>query len=402
MTQAIHTEPSEAGNRWLVGTLGIAWAIVLALALVGFSRANILPEGPDEWSYDWRTLLFSPTAKAPSREIAVLLIDEDTLADYDYVSPIDRGFMATLLRAIDASSPKAIGLDFIYDRKSEPAKTQTLIDTIRTVKAPIVFGAIDLRIQSLRDEIKYQEDFIARTGREAGHVFFARDVNKLKIADQVVRYMGERAPAPPDRKSLAQLLAEKSGRTIVEPDTNYIAWELPPPGDDLFPTFRIPRHAPGSGADAVLPQSWRAALKGRIVLVGGAFQDRDRHLTPLSIWDGEKMPGVLIQAQILSQLLDGRAIRSLSWPHEAILLTIVALVGFAVSRRLTARRYDWLLYFVGLGALLLTGVGFFWQASVIAPSTTLFFAWTLGVTGGHYARNVLHRVRSGASLRSKA
>ena len=153
----------------------------------------------------------------------------------------------------------------------------------------------------------------------------------------------------------------------------------------------------------MLPQSWRAALKGRIVLVGGDFQDRDRHLTPLSIWDGEKMPGVLVQAQILSQLLDGRAIRSLGWLHEAMLLTIVALAGFAVSRRLCkVTRYDWLLYFVGLGALMLIGIGFFWQASVIVPSTTLFFAWTLGVTGGHYARNVLHRMHLGASLRSEA
>lgn len=397
MTEAVHTEAAGAVNKWLIGALGVMWAMVLALALVGFSRAGMLPEGPDEWSYDWRTLLFSPTAKAPSREIAVLLIDEDTLADYDYVSPIDRGFMATLLRAIDASNPKAVGLDFIYDRKSEEAKTQKLVDAIRAVKAPIVFGAIDLRIRALKDEIKYQEDFITRTGREAGHVFFARDVNKLKIADQVVRYMGERAPAPPDRKSLAQLLAEKSGRVIAEPPTPYIAWELPPPGDDLFPTFRIPRHAPGSGPDAVLPPSWRAALRDRIVLVGGAFQDRDRHLTPLSIWDSEKMPGVLIQAQILSQLLDGRAIRSLSWPHELILLAIVALVGFAASRRLKVSRYDWLLYFVGLGALMLIGIGFFWQASVIAPSTTLFFAWTLGVTGGHYARNMLHRLYPGVS-----
>jgi adenylate cyclase len=401
MSEAVETE-GNGGSKWLIAVLGVIWAVILALALVGFSRAGALPEGPDEWSYDWRTLLFSPTAKTPSRRVAVLLIDEDTLADYDYVSPVDRGMMATLVRAIDAAGPKAIGLDFIFDRKSEAAKTQGLIDAIRSVQAPIVFGAIDLRLRGVKDEIKYQEDFIARTGREAGHVFFARDINKLKIADQVVRYMGERAPAPPDRKSLAQLLAEKSGRLIAEPDTNYIAWELPPPGDDLFPTFRIPRHAPGSGPDVILPPSWRAALKDRIVLVGGAFQDRDRHLTPLSIWDGEKMPGVMIQAQILSQLVEGRSIKTLSWQHEVILLTIVALIGFAVSRRLRVQRYDWLLYFIGLGALLLIGIGFFWQASVIAPSTTLFFAWTLGVTGGHYVRSLLHRLQLAGSVGSEA
>jgi CHASE2 domain-containing sensor protein len=393
MTGAVHTEGAAAGSKWPIVVLGMVWAAALAVALVGLSRAGALPEGPDEWSYDWRTLLFSPTAKTPSKEIAVLLIDEETLADYDYLSPVDRGFMATLLQAVDAASPRAIGVDFIFERRSEEGKTQKLIDTIRTVKAPIVFGAIDLRIRSLKDEIKYQEDFIARTGREAGHVFFARDITKFKIADQTVRYMGERAPAPPDRKSFAQLLAEKSGRTIAEPATPYIFWMLPPPGDDLFPTFRVPRHAPGSGPDTVLPPSWRNALKGRIVLIGGGFPDRDRHLTPLSIWDGEKMPGVMIQAQILSQLLDGRSIRALGWPLELMLLMVVALIGFLISQSLGGKRYDLVFYVIGLGALLAIGILFFWQASVIAPSTTLFFAWTLGITGGHYAHGVLQRLQ---------
>ena len=394
MTQAIETERSALSRKWLVSLIGIVWAGVLAFALAGFSQAGLLPEGPDEWTYDWRTLLFSPTADGPRKDIAVVVIDDDSMADYDYVSPIDRGFMATLVRALDAAEPRAIGLDFIYDRKSEPDKTEALIGAIHDVKAPIVFGAVDLRIRSLqKDNLNYQEDFIAKTGREAGHVFFARDVQKLTIADQVVRYMGERAPAPPDRKSLAQLLAEKSGGIPSEPETPYITWLLAPGSSDLFPLFRVPRHEPGSGPDVILPASWRAALKDRVVLVGGAFRDRDRHLTPLSIWDGQKIPGVLIQAQILAQLLDGRSIHEIGWMSELILLAAVAFLGFLCGQQQRLKRYDWLLYFLGLAALILAGIVLFWGYSVIIPSTTLFFAWTLGITGGHYARGGLQRLQ---------
>lgn len=373
--------------RLLTTLLGALWAVAAAFGLVTLSENNALPEGPDEWTYDWRTLFFSPTVDQPRRDIALLLIDEESMADYDYISPVDRGMMATLVRALDAAGPKAIGLDFIYDRKSEDAKTQDLIGAIKNAKAPIVFGAIDKRVRGFSEEsFKYQEDFIANAGREAGHVFFALEKEKLKIGDQVVRYMGERLPSPPSRKSLAQLLAERgSNGNVAEPATPYIAWLLPPPGGDLFPLFRVPRHKPGSPPEAILPQSWRAALKDRIVLIGGNFVDRDKHLTPLSVADGAKIPGVMIQAQILAQLLDGRSIQKLLRLDELILLAVVCFVGFLFSRKWRIKRFDMILYIAGLGVLILLGIILFYGFSIIAPSTTLFFAWTLGVTGGHYA-----------------
>ncbi len=395
MTEAVQVTDAAPRRPRLMMLLGILWAGLVAFGLVVLSEANALPEGPDEWTYDWRTLFFSPSADEPRRDIALLIIDEQSMADYDYVSPVDRALVAKLLRALNTAGPKAIGLDFIYDRKSEEAKTQELIDSIRGVSAPIVFGAIDLRVRGFRDEtLDYQENFIARTGKDAGHVFFAREKEKLKIGDQVVRYMGERSPSPPNCKSFAQLLAEKVGGVSEEPATPYISWLLPPPGDDLFPLFRVPRHQPGSPPDVILPPSWRQALKDRIVLIGGDFIDRDKHLTPLSIADGAKMPGVMVQAQILAQLLDGRSIYTFPPAAEMILLAVVCLVGFLANRRWRQlKRYDLFLYVGGIAVLILGGIVLFAGFRIIAPSTTLFFAWTLGVTGGHYASRILKGAR---------
>nr|MBX2805718.1 CHASE2 domain-containing protein [Hyphomicrobiales bacterium] len=250
------------------------------------------------------------------------------------------------------------------------------------------------RVRGFSEEnFEFQQTFISETGRDAGHVFFARKEEPLKIGDQVVRFMGEDSPEPPNLPSFAQLVAEKAGIRAEIPETPYISWLLPPAGDDLFTLFRIPRHQPGSSPDVILPESWRAALKDKIVLIGGDFVARDKHLTPLSILDGARLPGVMVHAQILAQLIDGREIRTIGWTSELVLLLVVAFAGYLFSQRWQIKKYDWILYFVGIFALGTLGIVMFFAYSLIVPSTTLFFAWTLGVTGGHYLPDLMKESR---------
>jgi CHASE2 domain-containing sensor protein len=397
MTGAVYREEHLPRRPALAIFMGVVWSVMVAFALIGLSRAELLREGPDDWTYDWRTLFFSPVADEARQDIAIILIDEQSMAEYDYLSPIDRGLVASLLRGLDQARPRAIGVDFIYDRKSEEAKTQTLIEAMRSVGAPLIIGAIDGRVKGYGEEnLKFQEAFLSRAGLDAGHVFFAREEDKLKIGDQTVRFMGERSTSPPYRESFAKVLAGKAGVRVSEPATRYISWLLPPPGDDLFPLFRVPRHAPGSPPEIILPESWRAALKDRIVLIGGDFVDRDKHLTPLAIADGAKLPGVVVHAQILAQLIDGRSIYTMPWFDELLLLIAVAFLGFLLSLRWRIKRFGWQLYLGGLVALIGLGSILFVFFNIIAPSTTLFFAWTFGVTGGHYAPRILQRVHSAA------
>jgi adenylate cyclase len=130
------------------------------------------------------------------------------------------------------------------------------------------------------------------------------------------------------------------------------------------------------------------------VLIGGDFVDRDKHLTPLSIADGARLPGVVVHAQILAQLIDGRSLYTMPWLNELLLLIAVAFLGFLLSLRWRIKRFGWQLFFGGLVVLIGLGSILFVFFNIIAPSTTLFFAWTFGVTGGHYMPRILQRAHS--------
>jgi adenylate cyclase len=375
---------TRLGGGWRTVLLELALAAIVAGVLTALAMMGFKPEGPDAWTYDWRTYLFSKRPPAPRSDIAIVLIGEESLAEYDYLSPIDRGLTAKLVRALDEARPKAIGIDFLFDRKSENAKTQALLEALKTAHTPIVIGTIDARTTAFKENsLRYQDEFIKASGARTGHTFFARDIDKMKISEQVVRYIGE-----PLEKSLAAVLANLD-KPRPAPSSSYIAWLLEPPGGDLFPIFRVPRHMPDAGPDVILPPRWRKALEGRIVLVGGEFADRDRHLTPLSIWDGRPVPGVMIQAHILAQFLDGRSIREVPRGIEFVLLMLGAFLGFLISRRLPGRRFDWLFYGAGIAVLVAAGIGLFWAFSIVLPTTMLFFAWTAGVSGARYAGRVL-------------
>lgn len=375
-------------GRWRIVIAGVLWAAVTATVLTTMTYFGFKPEGPDAWTYDWRTFLFSKRPIEQRNDVAIILIGEESLADYDYLSPADRGLLANLIRALDEAKPKAIGLDFLFDRKTDNGKTQALIDAIKKARTPVVIAAIDDRATSFKqNSLSYQDEFIKASGAKTGHAFFARDFGKMKISETVVRYIGD-----PADKSLAAVLANLDKPRKV-PRSPYIAWLVQPADGDLFPTFRVPRHAPGAGPDIVLPPRWRAALKDKIVLIGGEFGDRDRHLTPLSIWDNTPVPGVTIQAQILAQFLDGRTVVEMPLAYEFTLLALAALSGFLISYRLPSKRYDWALYGAGIVVLVITGIGLFWAYSIILPTTTLLFAWTAGVSGAHYSKTLPPKLR---------
>ena len=47
----------------------------------------------------------------------------------------------------------------------------------------------------------------------------------------------------------------------------------------------------------------------------------------------------------------------------------------------------------GLATLVLIGVVLFSVYAILMPTTTLFFAWTAGVTGGHYSETIARKLR---------
>ncbi len=379
------------------------WALLSATLILVLSFFNWLPEAPDKMTYDWRIANFSDKAKEQRKDIAVVLINDQSLDQYYTYSPIDRGLLAELVRAIDKAEPAAIGLDFIFDRNAEPEKTNALIDALQNAKAPIVLGAIDKRSKQVSEKaFKRQEEFLKRANKKVGHLYFDNEKNPFKIDDNIIRFIGETSKNDPKIASFAETLARIKSKNIAI-KSNYIAWQLKPDegGKPLFPTLFVPEHAPVSGngnGETVLPDSFRPLLKNKIVLVGGSFIDRDQHLTPLSFFGETKTSGVYIHAQIIAQLLDDRWVQEFPKAIEFVVLLILSALGFFLGYRFKMREYDVLIGVLGIILLITLGVLAFAFTKTILPSTTLSFAWGLSVPAGHIYRWYQGRYKKAGSL----
>lgn len=364
----------------------IVWVLAVAAVSMLAARANLLPEAPDKWTYDWRTYLLSETADRQRDDIAVILIDERSLALYPAEAPIDRRLTAALVRAIDAAGPRAIGLDLIFDRETDKALTDQLLAAIHNAKAPVILGAVDRRVAKISEEqLAYQEAFLSEARRPAGHLIVLHQPRWLTVSDQVVRFVAPQPDTEPSRLSFAEVIASLDKERRM-PKSRLISWQHPPAkgGSTLVPVIHVAKHEPGSPDDVILPPTWRVTLKDRVVLVGGDFVDRDQHVTPFAVADSQKTPGVLILAQTIGQLFDERAIYLTPRSVEGLCVLALTALGFWIARLWRVTSHDFWVSIVGIVALVIIGGVVFWAIRTIIPSSGLFLAWLAGVWGGHY------------------
>jgi class 3 adenylate cyclase len=108
---------------------------------------------------------------------------------------------------------------------------------------------------------------------------------------------------------------------------------------------------------SLLPENW---FRDKLVLIGSDVTLVDRHRTPYatSFSNTEGMlPGVIIQAHVLSQLLHGRSSPLISWQGELAIALALAGLGAALGLALWS---IWLR--IGSGLLIMIG---FWVAGAV-------------------------------------
>jgi adenylate cyclase len=338
-----------------------------------------LPHGPEHWSADLRTAYLSPRPQKQDARIALIYITDKTLERFHYISPIDRQFLADLIKAVDAAGPRAIGLDFIFSRPTEAAKDQAILDAIRGAHAAVVLGAIQEPLTP--KDRAYQADFLAKAKRVVGHLYVDAHHDALVLSDHVVRFMADRGNSAYP-KSLAEVLAEAAGVHIAH-KTHYISWLLPPKnGTETFLSLSA-EHVLGLEGE---PLPLKALLADKIVLIGTDSFDRDQHLIPLSVIKQTRYPGLFIHAQILAQFLDNRSLNTLTWPQQLLLLVVAAALGFWVGRK--PRQIHLVTEFISVAALIVAGILAFVLYSLIFPYTGVLLAWLAGFTAGHHSRQV--------------
>lgn len=299
----------------IIGAAAVALALVRLVAPV----ANL-----EQRLADIRTGALQQ-ALPPSDRVAVVAIDEATLATLPYRSPVDRALLAELIEAAEAKGARAIAVDVLVDQPTEAAKDARLWRLIRSARVPLLFSfTANPRIVT-PEQLAFMAQFVPPPQRlEAALLTDPFDGAVRKINPGGIIKGGRRADTPEHPagfvRRVAAVIGVKAPQEPVE-----IAWRARPDAENQpFPTFSATYFN-------YIPESM---VRGRVILIGAVLSMTDRHLTPLSIVDdGDRgmMPGVMIQAHGLAQVLEGRSPPGIPQATALALFLVAASVGAGIA-----------------------------------------------------------------------
>lgn len=349
-------------------------------------------KAPDDFTYDWRHALLSKREPTARKDIAVLLIDDNSLANHPYVTPVNPQLLSNLILALDSFNASAIGIDIVLDRGS--ASEAELFDAVRKIKSKLVFIEMDKRSDMPQIIIDRHHQILnklktANPSITTGHPYLDQTRRGLSIPDQTIRL---RAPTLSDaehvKASFSEALLSASGHKAPEfNDRGHISWlkSVAEDGSSVFSDLRVPLHEIDALRQKLLPESWKAAISGKIVIVGTALRQRDGLLTPLSLISGERMPEAWVHANIAAQFIDGRKLAPFGANLEWFIVVLCIFVGFWAGRVYRAKDYEVYVYFTGALTLIIIGILLFSEFRLLIPSDTIFFGSLIGISLGHYS-----------------
>ncbi|MFC3712507.1 CHASE2 domain-containing protein [Sphingoaurantiacus capsulatus] len=356
--------------KLLGGNIGRAIAYVMvafaaaALAVAGVRYLSFLTS-LDNTANDLRVAI--QPAEPASKDIVVVALDEATLAQFPYRSPVDRGFLADLLVALQNKGAKVIGLDVILDQPTEEAKDVRLAQVIRDLNTPLfVSYTIEENVVN-EDQLAYMNAFVPAERRAAANLL-------TDPFDGSVRRIYPGASKKDEPLGFVYKALSLAGKPITTKQQVEIAWRPRP--DAEAPAFPI---YPANAA-AFLPDDW---IRGKIVLVGAIVSMTDRHRTPLAVYadgDDAMMPGILVQAHGIAQYLEDRK------PAKPTLPTVIAVSAlFAALGVIITLFKRGIIFNMGLGAVLIVaywvgaiyGYAYGWAPMVPLVAPTFAFALSL-------------------------
>lgn len=303
------------------------------------------------------------------KKIAVVAITEETLSQFPYRSPMDRAFLSTLLKTLEAKQAKAIYLDVLLDQPTEQDKDKVLKKTIQDLRTPLAIGYTESPEVVTPDQLDYLKDFFSP--RHRATVNLATDP-----FDGTVRWLNVNTHKSSEAPTVPFKLMQLMGKEVPQVDAqSLVAWRrAAAEGEQAFPIY--PSHA-----IAHLPTEW---FKDKLVMVGAVQSLTDRHRTPFAALQDEAlgmMPGVVVLAHQTSMLLDGRRVNMPSMSQEAAVVLLFALFGALLG---------WVRKSVGVTVLSAAGVlatywalaflqydVMHWMLPLVAPSLSFVMAMFL-------------------------
>ena len=300
--------------------LNVALPVCVALSATALSWLLTRPPMPlaaAERLFQAATFHLAAPFRPPHPRIVLIGIDDATLDGFPYRSPVDRGFLAGLVDRLAKAEVAAIGLDLLFDQPTEPAKDAALQAAMRNSAAPVVALSVGPETPLSPPRAAFLAEFLSGVRTGTGNL--AREVFDDTVRMHVPVHPVTGAPSFP--VSIARALGVP---TPQEPFP--IAWRRTTEGSvaAVYP----------ANAVGLMPAEW---LRGRVALVGGLQPGVDEHRTQASAFVPRSF-GVEIHAQVLAQLLDGRARPGDAGWRELLFVAGLAAAGVAAGMLLTGRR----------------------------------------------------------------
>ncbi|MEM7462076.1 MAG: adenylate/guanylate cyclase domain-containing protein [Pseudomonadota bacterium] len=320
-----------------------AWTLPLFIAMV-ILISLVIARPVENFYRDILMAAVSPFTE-PDQDIVFVTVTEETLEEFPYRSPIDRGFLADLVEHIAQAGPKAIGLDILFDQPTEADKDLRLAEVIGTSPVPIVIASAGVEDGLSQSQADYLAEYAPGTAR--GLATLGRDSFDGVVRDYFAgRQTGEEF-VPGFSSALAQ--AAGAGRSDERQALVYYRTDASEP----YPFPAYPAHAA-----KLLPSEWFA---DKFVLIGVDLPLDDRHRTPFAALIGVKdgtLPGVVIHGHKLAQILNGDR----SSPAGPIINGAGLLVTLLLACWLAWRPLPVLIKPIAISAVILG----YWVLSVLA------------------------------------
>ncbi|MGV7121672.1 CHASE2 domain-containing protein [Sphingopyxis sp. 550A] len=381
--------PLRKRVRRLVMQLGpsrMAATILFLIVAILFARLSWqmpLVGDAERALYDARATLMAPHVGQDKR-IVMVTYDDETLFNTGIRSPLDRTYLANALANLDQMSPKAIGIDIVFD---SPRPDDALLKAqLRAMKTPTWLAYAEQASNPntiFYEQQKYLESYLAEvtTARtKPTSVLFRTD------SDGVIRNW-------PDRpKNLPPLMA--NALAPVDPahanfqgNIRFLVPARVTKGQEEPVFSKIPIDTFAAPMDADTRAAFAEMIRGRYVLIGGNVIDNDQFNTPLSRFTDpitglhETMIGLEVHAHMLAQQLDKDWSNPLPGPALWVLAVLVVLAGGLTS--LIDMRARWVaLAFLGQMAFF-AAFPFWLQGHHVDTTTLPAFGWAIGWLFGY-------------------
>ena len=346
---------------------------VFGAALIALLFAQTTPARyVENLTYDLRLAFAAPPAR---NDLVIVKIDDRALEDMraqsacGCISPIDKQWLAGVVRALDAHGARAIGIDYLFDTWRSTEEFMQVRNLLDTVNTPLVV-IVDPRLEA---DTQYP---VLPRARYADARVLLRDE-----FDEIVRRYDL---TPGKLPSLALAVAQEAG--FKPTMTGAIRLQFRAPHPDAR-NENVGAIAPSFSASDVelLPAEFfrdKLVLIGRVTRSAGADAEslrEDMHVTPLHYLAGhlDGTPGVEVHAHALAQLIDGGRVRLPGWPVVLLLALAAAAGGAALGRSLSGWGYAVRWLAGGSAAVGLLGWGVMAKFSLMLPLVTPFTAFAL-------------------------